>query len=280
MASIDTGTLTGDKRSASAALQEVFDRYGLGTLAPKINEMIQNGYNADLVNILLQDTPEYKERFKANDARIKAGLPALNPEQYLATEESYRQVMSAAGLPLGFYDTPSDFTKWIADDVSSTEIQQRVQVASKLVNSVDANTKAAFSKWYSHGDMVAYALDRDRAEPLLEKQLAAAQAAGAATGQGVNINQSTAEKLADNGITADQARAGFGMVAQGNARAGTLDAIYGDTLNQDDLINEALLDNGQAALKRGRLASKERAAFSGTSGSSAASLSRSDAGRI
>jgi hypothetical protein len=107
------------QRDAATILQNVFAQYGLGSLAGQITGFIQQGYSADAISILLQNTPEYKQRFAANDARLKKGLPALSPAEYIATERSYRQVMSAAGLPLGFYDQTSDFQKFLENDMSS-----------------------------------------------------------------------------------------------------------------------------------------------------------------
>ena len=41
--------------------------------------------------------------------------------EYLATERSYRQIMQEAGVPTGFYDQTSDFTKFLASDISPAE---------------------------------------------------------------------------------------------------------------------------------------------------------------
>src|SRR5690349_18371644 len=118
--------LSGTERDAFAAVNALFKNYGLESLASKIYDFVKNGYSADTISILLQDTKEYKERFAGNELRIKQGLPVLSAGEYLATEASYRQIMSQAGLPSGFYDSPSDFTGWIAGNVSPSEIQQRV----------------------------------------------------------------------------------------------------------------------------------------------------------
>ena len=105
------------------------------SLAPKILSYVQNGMSADTIAIELQNTSEYKQRFGANDARVKAGLPALSPSEYLATERSYRQIMQAAGMPLGFYDdSPNDFSRWLEMDVSPTEVKARVDAASEAIN--------------------------------------------------------------------------------------------------------------------------------------------------
>src|SRR5690348_11115489 len=58
--------LPGQERDAYAALKTLFDSYGLGSLAPKILQYLQNGFGADTITVLLQQTPEYKQRFAGN----------------------------------------------------------------------------------------------------------------------------------------------------------------------------------------------------------------------
>lgn len=274
------GGLNGEDRNAYTAIVNTLKQYGLEGLADAVMGYIKQGYSQDTIAVLLPETKEYKARFKANEARIKAGLPALSPAEYLSVESSYRQIMSVAGLPPGFYDEPADFTKWLEDDVAPTEIQARVQVASDLVNSLDPSAKAAFGEFYTQGDMVAYALDRTRAASVLERQWRAAQTAGAAQNAGMAIGQSQAERIADTGVTGAQARAGISAVAQlaqGNSR---LAAIYGGTFNSDDAINEVFFDDAEAQKKRKGLASQERASFGGSSGTTTASLSQRRGGQV
>src|SRR5574342_3329 len=90
--------LTGESRDAFMAINSLFKGYGLESLAGKIYEYVKNGYAADTISILLQDTAEYKQRFSGNEARKAAGLPVLSPGEYLAVEASYRQIMQSAGL--------------------------------------------------------------------------------------------------------------------------------------------------------------------------------------
>src|SRR5581483_2048777 len=104
-------------------------QWGLQELAPDVLRLLQDGHSQDQVSVLIQDTDAYRKRFSGNDLRRKAGLAALSPAEYLATEASYRRIMESAGLPVGFYDQPSDFTTWIGADVSPNEIQSRVNLA-------------------------------------------------------------------------------------------------------------------------------------------------------
>jgi hypothetical protein len=276
------GGLSGANRDAAVALTNLFTSYGLATLAPKILEFIRQGYSADTISILLQDTKEYKQRFAANEKRRAAGLPVLSPGEYLATEKAYRDVMSNAGLPMSFYDQPSDFTNWLSKDVSPTEVQGRVTAAADVVNQGNPDVLAQFQQFYgmSGTDVIAYALDPTRALPLIQKQFRAAQVAGMAAGQGVSADQATSERLAAAGVTQEQARAGFGAVAGELGTVNKLNSIYGADVTQDDLISEVFEDDADARKKRGKLASKERASFTGSGGQSRTSLSSSDSGSI
>lgn len=274
------GGLAGADRDAAAALTNLFKSYGLESLAPKILEFLKNGYSADTISILLQQTTEYKQRFAANGAREKAGLPVLSPAEYLATENAYRDIMRSAGLPSGFYDQTSDFTNWLAKDVSPTELKTRVDTAAEVIDKQDPNTLSYINQWYTKGDLIAYALDPTRAVPLIERQYHAAEVASAAKGQNVMVDKATAERLAALGVNQDAARQGFGVVASQQPTVDKLSSIYGDQVTQRDLVGAVFEDNAAATDKVKRLASKERAAFNGSSGQSKDSLSKTDSGRI
>jgi hypothetical protein len=274
-------SLTGPNRDAAVALTALFKQYGLESLAPRIIDFIKQGYSSDTITVMLAETPEYKKRFAANDARIKAGLPALSPAEYLSVESAYRQVMSAAGVPKGFYDQPSDFEKWIADDVSPTEIKGRVDAATEFINSADAGALAQMRKFYSKGDLIAYALDRKRAQGLVGKQFEAAKIAGAAADQGIGVDRALSERLAGNGVSQDQARQGFGLIANEQGNANKLAAISGsEGFTVADLANEVFLSDANIAERRTKLASQERARFGSSSGIGTGTLATSKGGSL
>lgn len=273
-----TAGLTGANRDAARALINLFESYGLGTLAPKIVEMIQKGFSADTVSIELQQTSEYKNRFAANAVRLKKGLPVLSPAEYISAESAYRQLMSSSGLPVGFYDSQKDFQKFLENDVSPTEVKSRIDVATEAVRRAPTETLSYFEKWYSKGDMIAYALDPAKAAPLVEQRIKAAEAAGIAARQGVTLSRSTAEGIGATGATFDQIQSGLGFVASESQATKKLSDIYGgDNVTTDDLVAEAFQSDAKAALKRTKLASQERAAFGGTTGVGSASFAK-DAG--
>jgi len=277
MATTTAAALTGPQRDANAAVLALFTSYGLASLAPVIMSYIRNGFSADTASIMLQDTSQYKTRFAGNTARIAKGLSVLSPAEYLATEKSYGQIMSKYGLPAGFHDQTSDYQKFIENDVSAVELDQRAQGASDFVNKADPQSLAYFKQYYTSGDMIAYALDPKRAAPLVGKAYEASLIGGAAQAQGVGVSKLTSEDLAGRGITADQAAQGFGIVSADQKAAAQLTSIYGSNLSQQDLIDATFKNDATATAKVKKLASQERANFGGSGGAGSTALSSSNA---
>lgn len=274
------GGLNGEDRDAYASILNMLKAYGLDSLAPAVLGYIRQGYSEATISNLLPETDAYKQRFAANQARIKAGLPALPPAEYLAVEQSYRQIMSAAGLPVGFYDEPSDFQRWIEQDVSPSEINDRVQVATRAVNSLDSNARAMFERFYSTGDMIAYALDRERATTVLERQFRAAEAAGTAQANNLSLSQDQAERIARADLNSQQQQSAVAATARIAQRTGQLSRQYGGQYDTDTAISEVFQDSDLAARERQRLQGLEQAQFGGSDRTQASSLSRRRAGQV
>lgn len=277
---VDISKFSGAQKDAFAALNSLFNSYGLGSLSSTIAGYLKNGYSADTIQLLLRETPAYKKRFAANETRVKKGLPALSPAEYLATETAYRQIMRASGLPMGFYDQSTDFQKFLENDVSPQEIQSRVTAASEFVNSAPAEAKALFSKWYTKGDMIAYALDPNRAEPLVGKSFETAKIGAEAGAQGLGIDEKMAQSIAERGITSEQASQGFSVIAGTLGNDQKLAAMSGDSISGYDAMREVFFNDAAVTKKRDRLASQERARFGGSSAVGAGSLGQSSAGQI
>lgn len=272
--------LTGTNRDAFMALETVFKNYGLESLAGQIYNFVKNGYSSDTISILLQDTPEYKQRFAANAARVKAGLPVLSPADYINTENAYRQTLRASGLPEGFYDSNDDFTEWIGKDVSPTEIQSRADLATQATALANPYLKQALNQiGIDDGHMAAYFLDADRSLPLLQKAAATAQIGAAALQQGLTFDKTYAEQLATSGVTAAQAQQGYSQVAQELGTMQNLGQMYGQTWTQAQSAGAAFGTDAGATAQKASLIGQERGAFSGSSGNARAGLGQSQAAR-
>lgn len=275
-----TKNLTGAQRDAFAALNAIFTQYGIGSLAPAIANFLKQGYSADTISLLLEDTPEYKQRFAANETRIKKGMSALTPAQYLATEASYREIMRAAGVPVGFYDQNTDFQKFLENDVSPQELQQRVTDATNFINSADPQQLAYMKQHYTTGDLVAYALDPTRAEPLIGKAFNASQIGGTAAQHGFTIDSGLAEQMVNAGVSNSQASSGFGLIQTTLPNDQKLAAISGTDISAYDEMKEAFFNDGNVTLKRQRLSDQEKARFGGSSAIGTNSLGSPTGGQI
>lgn len=267
----DTGQyeklLEGTNRDAFMAVESLFKSYGLESLAGKIYDYVKNGFSGDTISILLQDTPEYKTRFSGNEARKAAGLPVLSPGEYLSTENSYRQIMQQAGLPKGYYDQPGDFANWIGKDVSPTEIQTRVDLATQATVLANPAYKQALNQMgIDDSHLTAYFLDTNKALPYIQKAAATAAIGAQALQSGLGFDKSYAEQLATSGVTQDQAAQGYQDIAQSMNTMKTLGAIYGEAWSQRQSEQLTFQGNAEAAAKKGRLLSQERGSFSGSGG--------------
>lgn len=279
--------LSGDQRDAYAALKSLFNSFGLGSLAGKIYDFAKQGYGADVISLLLQDTPEYKERFAANADRAKKGLPVLSPAEYLSTEQAYRQILQDAGLPKGFYDSVTDFRNWIAGDTSPTEIKGRVDLAVANTMQANNNTKRALQQLYGVDDsyILAYFIDDKKALPLLQKQSQAAQFGAEALKRNLTLDKQDLEDFVTAGLSLSQVSQGFQAVSEALPNIQAIAARYGEDFTQreleKDLIEGDVTGNTQDARflteaptnKRKRLASQERALFSGFGGATSGGLS-------
>ena len=239
---------------ARNTIKSVLRSYGLDALS----DVLWANYASGLVNInnpqaliySIRNEPAYKERFKANDARMKAGLSELSPSEYIGLEDQYRQVIRANGLPEGFYDTPDDITKLLSGDVSPSEFQSRITNGYNAVANADPEVIRQFREIYnvSEGQLVSYFLDPVRGEPLLKQQAQAAKiAARGLESGGIQLTKGTAEELAARGITEAQAQEGFGNIG----RLGELKTQLGGeaALSQEQIVGQQFGTDTQAALE-------------------------------
>lgn len=238
-------------------LTTMFRQNGLETLANTVISLAQQGYTGAAFDLQLQQSQPYRQRFAANDARKAAGLPVLSPAEYLATERQFRQVMQTAGMPSGFYDDPADFQKFIANDTSVAEINDRVGAAVALAKQTDPAYRqmlqSEFNVGLTDGDIAAYFLDQKRALPILQRQVNAVGIADAARRQGLGYSAQRADQLAQLGITGDQAQQAYGQIAQATDIYGRASAAFGGDYTQADAENELLLGDAAARSERDQL---------------------------
>jgi hypothetical protein len=266
---LDIKGLDPNQRDALAVLTSAFDSFGLGSLAKTILQYVKNGWGANEIGFALQSTPQYQQRFSGNADRQKAGLPPLSPADYIATERSYRQVLSAAGLPPTFYTSQSALASLIGRDISPAELQSRAQIAQRVVSNSDPSYLSALQQYHGidAGHLAAHFLDPKEALPILQQQSAAADIGAAALRNNLGLtNEKDAMLYAAQGVTAGQAANAYQSIGQYLPIEQGLAARFGTTYDQSTAEAEALGGSAAAAQKRLGLNKNEQALFQGGSG--------------
>ena len=270
--------------SVYSSMAERFNKYGLTGLANKIKELAMKGATEATITLELMETPEYQQRFAANADRLKKGLAVLTPAEYVNVEDSYRQVLRAYGLKQ--FDNDAYVRQFIANDMSPTELSNRVVTAVQRVQNADPAISKQLRDFYGIGssDLVAYVLDPEQQFQKIQRQVAASEIGVAAGRQGLTAGVAVAEQLAAQGVTQAEAQKGYATIADILPTAEKLSGVYGSTMDaygQSEGEQEVFNSLASAQRKRQRLSAAETATFGGTAGTNRVSLtSEKSAGQI
>ena len=277
-------------KDAYALLNQTFRDYGLESLVPAIEGFMKRNLGPNQAAIELRTMPEYIARFKGNDLRRASGKNALTEAEYLAVEDAYDQTLRAYGQQNYFgIDRKTKQEKaaeLIGNDISAVEFKDRIQLAVDRVQNADPMTKDVLKQFYptlNESDLIGYFLNPKDNLPKLQEKVTASEIGAAAKGLNLATDIATATDLAKYGVTQAQAREGYSGISAVLPTATKLGDIYGETgvkYAQKEAEAEVFKGNQDAATKRKRLASMERAAFSGSSGTGQSSLSKSTQGLL
>jgi hypothetical protein len=297
--------MTAGKVDAIAAISALLSSYGIGDLSGPLTEAVQKGYSSDTIQLIMQDPNSkdplavaFQTRFSANKVRAAAGKPVLSPAAYLAAERTYTEVMRSYGVSnLATKDALSGF---ISNDISATEVADRVGLAIDRVKNADPFTKAALAEYYpslNQTDIVSALLSPAEGLPALKRKVQLAEIGGAAAIQGLKTGLTStselskeysnittgglgAEALASFGITQDQARKGYQTVASVAPRAEFLSSISGgEDYTRLQAEQEAFLGLASAKRARESLTAQEEGRFKGQSGLTKTTLTQKGAGQ-
>jgi hypothetical protein len=293
LADQEAARIAEEKRSAGQSAYDLlftqFNQYGMGALVEPLKQFIQQGLSSSEFTLRLRDTDAYKKRFAANAIRIGKGLSALNEAEYIGLEDQYQNIMRQYGLPASYY-TRGDmgrqegFEKFLANDVSAAELEDRVLTAQSRVLNANPEVSQAIRQFYpdiTNGDILAYTLDPEKALTDIKRKVTAAEIGGAAIQSGLQTGMARAEELGAAGVTKAQAQQGYGTIGGGLQRGSQLAAIYGeDPYTQTTAEKEVfgLAGKTEAEKQRKKLTSLEKATFSGQTGVSSSALARDRAG--
>ena len=265
---------TGLGSSFINSLMNTIDKVYADNIMPTDAQITNSIYNSDA----------YKTRFAANQfiaQRLSSGkgLPGdklLTPAEYIATENTFRDLMVEAGLPSGFYDTPEDFSKFIENNTSAAEVSARINVAKSALQNADQNIVNALKTYYGfdNNDLAAYLLDPAKAMDVVnanqfkytstqaKQMLTAAEVGGAALRAGTTASKGLSEEIATAGKEGQSAQA-FQTASQSQKDYSRLLGLSGQVAGSEDLVRQQLDLTGGAEIAKNtkKLASKERARF-------------------
>jgi hypothetical protein len=279
-----------EKRDAFALVQDTMRSYGftdaeLSELSGYIESSIIDpniGPNAAILG--MRNLGVYKQRFAGNEARVKAGLNALSEGEYLQQEKDYGQYFKEYGVQ--DLATRTQMATLIGNDVSAIEAKNRIGLAVDRVKNADANIMKELKTYYptlNDKDLVSYFLNPVQALPELKRKVTASEIGAAAIGQGFK-GATDALGLADYGVDRAEALAGYADIKSVLPTSEKLSDIYGEAgIDYTQATGEAefLKQNQDAAEKRKRLRSMERASFMGNTGMTGnAGLAQSTQGRF
>ena len=287
-----------DRQSAYDILYNEFSAYGLGGLVEDVKYLLQSDVSPSQFSLELKNTKSYKDRFAANENRIKAGLRALSPAEYIGLEDQYQEIMRNYGLPAAYYTKDGTgkqvgFEKFIAGDVSAVELEDRIGTAQKRVINANPEVSAALKQFYpdiTNGDILAYTLDPTKGLEDIKRKVTAAEIGGAAmtpknaAGQQIlTTSEARAMQLAGYGVDKAMATEGYSTIGAGLQRGSELASIYQqDPYTQTTAEEEVFKLSGQteARKKRQKITGLEKAAFGGQTGLTSGALARDRAGGI
>lgn len=261
---------------AAAIINDQLAQWGIQSLAPDVLKLLKQGLDQNAIMIELQNTDAYKKRFAANEARMKAGLRVLSPAEYVASETQLK-TLARQYLPPGFFGSKEDTDKLLAADVSPVEFQNRLQVAQQWWVTGDPETKQAAKDYFGISTPqqgIAAVLDPKKTEGMITQQMLMSQIGGAAIHQGLQVDASRAQQLAQQGITQQQAQQGYAGVAGALPADSAIAQRFGSGLTQTDEEDARLLGLASAQRKIKTLQSSEQSLFAGDKSAAAGGLSR------
>jgi hypothetical protein len=292
----EKSTREANRRSAFALLEKEFKDNGLDSLIPDIKKFMTEGYSSEEASLLLPTTEAYKTRFAGNEGRKAKGLSVYNPAQYLAAEQTYRDLFGQYNL--NELANQNTYNALIGGAVSIDEAKARVDNVFSKIDNAPSELRAQLSNYlgaYGVGDptkqrsQIALALMQgpDGINQLDTKLRKAYIRTGAATSK-VDVaedNISQLEKqLTTAGLSTEQigtlSKQAYSAIAEVQPTTEKLSQIYGDQTPglAKELEQEAFF--GLASQRRKKLQEKEKATFGGQAGISTASLAQRTTGAI
>lgn len=269
---------TKQRRSAQQDFLAALNEMGLGDLYTTVNDMITQDFTVSKIKLELPKTDAYKERFPGMETLRKAGR-AISEATYISNERGYLQTLRAYGLDAAVLGSRSELGKYIANEVSPREFEERVNIAATRVRE-NPDVMNAFKTFYPEADqsgVIAYLLNPTKGMDIIRKQIRVSEIGAASQAAGFAKDLVSAE-FAGTLIGAvgetnyAQIRNEFQRARQLANTQRRLAQIEGQQYTDLEAVGAVVGDNVPSILASERRAARETARFAGGSGISGASL--------
>jgi hypothetical protein len=226
-------------------------------------------YDEDTISVLLLQSEPYKQRFKGNEERVKAGLSPLSPKDYIDAEAEYNNILKRFNLSgLATRDT---FTSLISGQVSAAELTDRVVNVYDRIRNADPALRAEIDRveklsrgQLSDADFAKALLTGETGANELKRKISVAEISAEARQRNLSVGR--AQELQQLGVTREDARQGFEAISRQLPRTEFLSDIYQqDSQNlQTELEQEQF--QGMLSQRRKKALGLETAQFRGSTG--------------
>lgn len=267
-------TAQDNTRTALSDFTSQLSQVGLGSLVTVINNAILDNQTSAQIKDTVRASSEYATRFPGMAALAKKGQ-AINEATYISMEQGYTQTLHAYGLDVNTFGTTAALGTFIANEVSPTEFNQRVDAAANRVEK-NPDVLGALQQYYpsvTKAGVISYLLDPTNGMDIINKQVRSAEIGAAAIGAGFNqfdlnnnpLAATTASNLVSQVGSEDlqTLKKEFGQASILNIAQSRLAAVEGEAYTSDTAIQAAVVGNAQAQLESQRRAAREAARFGG-----------------
>ncbi len=266
------------RRTAQQDFKAALGELGLADLADEVDRMIKLDYTVSQIKMELPKSESYKMRFPGMETLRAAGR-AISEATYISNEKGYLQTLRAYGLDTAVLGSRTELGKYIANEVSPREFEERVNIAATRVKD-NPDVTAAFKSFYpevDQGGVIAYLLNPSKGMDIIKKQIriseigAASQLAG--FGRDIVGTDQAAALISAVGETGYGAlRAEFMKARQLANTQRRLAQIEGQSYSDLEAIGAVVGDDINKALASERRAARETSRFGGRGGLTGASL--------
>ncbi len=258
-----------DNETATTILRKTLEFYGLDEpdlvneiRAALASRLITGSSTIDEIGIQLRESPAFKRRFAANEARRAANKPVYSVTQTLLLESQYRKNLRDSGMPPGFYDDPTSLQNFLINDISPDEILARVTQGYQAARNADPTVINELKTLYNldDGSIAAFFVDPDKAQDRILRAARAAEIGAQARKQaGIGLTAQTAEELVRQGVSEAEAQAGFTTYKQQESLYRPL--MGEEELTQEEAIAGTLGTSAQAAQRIGTRKRRRKGTF-------------------